>query len=75
MYRLYNPHSGEHLYTLNQSEKNSLPKYGWKYEGVSWLAPNQGTALYRLYNPYSEDHLYNYNWGEINNLTRIGWRY
>ncbi|EME8213778.1 glycoside hydrolase family 73 protein, partial [Enterococcus faecium] len=75
MYRLYNPHSGEHLYTLNQSEKNSLPKYGWKYEGVSWLAPNQGTAVYRLYNPYSGDHLYTSNWGEINNLTRIGWRY
>lgn len=75
MYRLYNPNSGEHLYTLNSGERDILPKYGWKYEGVSWLAPNQGTAVYRLYNPYSGDHLYTSSWREINNLTRIGWRY
>lgn len=75
VYRLYNPNSGEHLYTLNSGERDTLPKYGWKYEGVSWLAPNQGTAVYRLYNPYSGDHLYASSWGEINNLTRIGWKY
>ncbi len=42
MYRLYNRHTGEHLYTLNAGEKNYLPTVGWEYEGIAWQAPNSG---------------------------------
>lgn len=75
MYRLYNPNTGEHLYSLNEGEKNNLPKYGWKYEGVAWLAPNSGTKVYRMYNPYSGDHHYTAAQSEINFLKKLGWRY
>lgn len=75
MYRLYNPNTGEHLYSLNEGEKNSLPKIGWKYEGVAWLAPNSGTKVYRMYNPYSGDHHYTAAQSEINFLKKLGWRY
>lgn len=75
MYRLYNPNTGEHLYSLNEGEKNSLPKIGWKYEGVAWLAPNSGTKVYRMYNPNSGDHHYTAAQSEINFLKKLGWRY
>lgn len=75
MYRLYNKHTGEHFYTLNAGEKDYLPKVGWKYEGVAWLAPNSGQPVYRMYNPYSGDHHYTMAQSEINFLKPLGWRY
>lgn len=33
MYRLYNPWTGEHLYTASEKEYSSLPAYGWLAEG------------------------------------------
>ena len=59
IYRLYNPISGEHLYTRDANEKNVLSsKHGWKYEGVGWYAPTSGKPVYRLYNPGLANHLY-----------------
>ena len=75
MYRLYNRHTGEHLYTLNAGEKDYLPKVGWKYEGIAWQAPNSGQPVYRMYNPYSGDHHYTMAQSEINFLKPLGWRY
>lgn len=43
MHRLYNPNSGEHFYTATTNEKNHLVKVGWKYEGIGWTAPVNGT--------------------------------
>ena len=37
VYRLYNPYSGDHHYTMAQSEINSLTKIGWRYEGLSFI--------------------------------------
>ncbi|MDR1447412.1 MAG: hypothetical protein LBI63_00395 [Candidatus Ancillula sp.] len=34
IYRLLNPHSGEHFFTANPAEKNNLLLSGWNYEGV-----------------------------------------
>lgn len=31
MYRLYNPNSGEHFYTANVAERDSLRRVGWRY--------------------------------------------
>ncbi|MEY8258459.1 phage tail tip lysozyme [Erysipelotrichaceae bacterium 66-17] len=75
MYRLYNPYSGEHLYTLDKDERDNLVNIGWRYESIGWSAPKQGDKGYRLYNPYSGEHLYTLDWDEVENLVPLGWRY
>ena len=73
-YRLYNPYSGEHLFTQNYSEYQSLKGIGWRQEGLAWVSPKtSNTPVYRLYNPYSGDHHYTTNKGEYDSLGRIGW--
>lgn len=69
MHRLYNPNSGEHFYTGDINEKDSLVKYGWKYEGIGWTAPKMSDSpVYRLYNKNSGDHHYT-----MNRLIGLGW--
>ena len=36
MFRMYNPNSGEHFYTGNQAERDTLVQAGWKYEGIGF---------------------------------------
>lgn len=76
MYRLYNPNSGEHLYTASLNEMTTLvAQYGWRDEGVGWIAPtHSNTPVYRLYNPYSGDHHYTVDANERDQLVKIGWR-
>lgn len=75
MYRLYNPNTGEHFYTARQSERNSLYKAGWEYEGIGWTAPaKSNTPVYRLYNKKSGDHHYTTSIGEKDYLVRVGWK-
>lgn len=75
MYRMYNPWSGEHFYTANKGERNSLVPLGWHYEGIGWMAPAAGDDVYRLYNPNSGDHHYTLSAQERNWLVTLGWRY
>lgn len=75
MYRLYNRNSGEHFYTANSGERNSLVKAGWRYEGIGWTAPKTGDPVYRLYNPNAGEHHYTTKNGEKNSLVRAGWKY
>lgn len=73
-YRLYNPYSGEHLYTLSVDEKKSLVRAGWNDEGTCWYVPDESTApVYRLYNQYNGEHLYTTNHEEYVYLGSIGW--
>lgn len=75
MHRLYNPNSGEHFYTASTTERDSLVKLGWKYEGIGWSAPeSSNTPVYRLYNPNAGDHHYTLDAKEKDELVRIGWR-
>lgn len=74
MYRLYNPYSGEHLFTSDRNEYQVLPGYGWVQEGVAWQSPQSGEPVYRLYNPYSGDHHYTMDANEYKVLPRYGWR-
>ncbi|MBQ9610730.1 MAG: hypothetical protein IJV15_14970 [Lachnospiraceae bacterium] len=75
MYRLYNPNSGEHFYTANESERDTLSGLGWKYEGVAWNAPKTSdTPVYRLYNPNAGDHHYTTSKSERDNLVGYGWK-
>lgn len=75
MYRMYNPNSGEHFYTASNTERLSLIRAGWNYEGIGWNAPLTGSPVYRLYNPNAGDHHYTRSAGERNALVRAGWNY
>ena len=81
MYRIYNPWTGEHLYTSDVEERDSNVKLGWKDEGIEWIAPKQTKTtnykpVYRLYNPYVDggDHHYTTNEEEYNSLPAAGWK-
>ena len=73
MFRLYNPNSGEHFYTLSTEERDNLISEGWTYEGEGWKAPSKGDAVYRLYNPYAGEHHYTLSTLERNSLVEAGW--
>lgn len=77
IFRVYNPNSGEHHFTLNSNEINMLKRAGWRYEGVAWLTPNSGIAMYRVFNPNARgagSHHYTMNVNERNRLLNAGWR-
>lgn len=73
VYRLYNPNSGEHFYTTNSTEAESLIKKKWKYEGIGWTAPSSGDPVFRLYNPNAGDHHYTMSYAERSSLVKVGW--
>ena len=76
MYRLYNINSGEHFYTSNAGERNTLITLGWRYEGIGWTAPSySNTPVYRLYNRYGGEHHYTMSAGERDALVNAGWDY
>ena len=77
VYRLYNPNTGEHFYTENAYEKNSLSNSGWKYEGIGWQSATSGTPVYRVYNPNAKggDHYYTMSRYEAQSLISQGWRW
>lgn len=75
IYRLYNKTSGEHIFTTDMNEYNTLPDHGWKQEGRAWNSPvESGTPVYRLYNPNSGDHHYTTDVNEYNTLPSLGWK-
>lgn len=72
MYRVYNPHTGEHFYTANMGERDSLMQGGWGYEGIGWMAPRTSdTPVYRLYS--GTDHHYTISVDERDALVSAGW--
>ncbi|MDO4622793.1 MAG: transglutaminase domain-containing protein [Eubacteriales bacterium] len=74
MYRAYNPNSGEHFYTANPVERDSICNKGWYYEGIGWNAPiTSERPVYRLYNPNAGDHHYTMNKAEQEMLVNVGW--
>ncbi|WP_159721764.1 polysaccharide lyase family 8 super-sandwich domain-containing protein [Enterococcus sp. CSURQ0835] len=74
LHRLYNPHSGEHFYTLDDGEKTSLIKAGWHDEGSIGKTAATGEDVYRLYNPNTGDHHYTKSVIERDSLIRVGWQ-
>lgn len=88
VYRVYNPNSGEHLYTPNRFESQTLVTLGWQDEGIAWLAPKPyiteddfnhpndfaGDAIFRFYNPNAGDHHYTTNLAEGRHLLSVGWK-
>lgn len=75
MHRMYNPNSGEHFYTADENEKNTLVSLGWSYEDVAWNAPKSSdTPVYRLYNPNAGDHHFTKDKHEYEVLQSLGWK-
>lgn len=76
MYRLYNPYTGEHFYTADESERDRIAAVGWRPEGTGWVAPERSsTPVYRLYNSYVKggDHHYTTDRAEYDHLVKVGW--
>lgn len=81
--RVYNPNTGEHVYTNSAFEETRLVDIGWKYEGNAFFVPNNmygiqnpknvGPLVSRLYNPNAGDHFYTSNEYEISELLKKGW--
>lgn len=70
IYRLYNPASGEHLYTRDTNEFSVLTHRGWYDEGTAWVSPSWSqTPVYRLYNRISGEHHYTTDGHEVQVLT------
>lgn len=73
VYRLYNPNSGLHHYTIKYSEASDLATAGWRYEGIAFRMASSGSPVYRLYNPNDGNHFYTFSTEERSDLVRIGW--
>lgn len=74
VYRLYNPHNGEHFYTVSKTEVENLRNIGWSYEGVLGYAEEENDLpVYRLYNPNIGEHMYTASKKEKENLMKAGW--
>ncbi|AGV72852.1 hypothetical protein [Lactococcus cremoris] len=81
--RVYNPNTGEHVYTNSIFEESRLTDLGWSDEGNAFFVPefevgkdnsNQGPLVSRLYNPNAGDHFYTSNQYEISELVKKGWK-
>ena len=51
VYRLYNPVTGEHFYTINQNEVIACAKMGFTFEGSAFHVPLKGKLIpvYRMF--------------------------
>ena len=79
-WRLFNPYTLEHLYTLDKGEYDGLTALGWNGEGFMFDAPSTGQPVYRLRNPYADPngpsgHHYTRSLGEAQSLWDRGWEY
>lgn len=72
--RLYNPNTGEHLFSENGNEVQILSANGWSFEQFAWKG--EGDAqVYRLYNPWGRggDHHYTTDKAEVEKCIKNGW--
>ncbi len=74
MYRLYNRSTGEHLYTYDMNERDTLVMRGsWNYEGVAWLSPRTSDyPVYRMYKAADRAHHYTMDENERDTLCGLG---
>ncbi|MFC4651939.1 hypothetical protein ACFO26_03375 [Lactococcus nasutitermitis] len=78
--RVYNPNTGEHVYTPVGFEVVELIKAGWSYEGTAFKIPYVSSpftgypVVQRLYNPNAGDHQYTTNTFEVSSLVALGWK-
>lgn len=72
VFRLYNPKTGEHLFTANNLEADHLVRdRHWTDEGIGWYSARHGTPVHRLYS--HGEHHYTANISELTQLVALGW--
>lgn len=74
LYRLYNPHSGEHFYTASHTKWWNLYEQGWGYEGLNGWYPLSGMPVYQVSNPITGENHYTISQEEQENLVKAGWK-
>ena len=76
VYRMFNPATGEHLYTTDAYEvKVQTTQGGWRYEGAAFFTQSYGSPVTRLFNPTWGKHHYSEDAYEISVITSTqGWR-
>ncbi len=74
--RIYNPASGEHLFTTDEHEvATRVGEDGWTDETIGWTAPSKSvSAVKRLLNPFTGEHLYTMDANEVKDLVAAGWQ-
>ena len=73
VYRVYNPKTGEHLYTKSKTERDTLIKAKWNNEGIAWYSPKVSSEpIYRLY--AANQHHYTKSKTERDYLISLGWK-
>jgi hypothetical protein len=81
VYRMYNRHDGDRLFTINSFERDSIvTPTTWRYEGIAFnafLNESPGTIpVYRMYNRHDGDRLFTINSNERDSIVSpTGWRY
>lgn len=75
VYRLYNESAGQHLFTQDKGEYDTLSTKGWNKEGEAFQASATGDRVYRLYNPFDGQHFYTRNLTEAQVLWDSGWEF
>lgn len=70
VYRMYNPNSGDHLYTMNFDEAKALYEIGWSNE-TGWISPSEGQDVYRMYDGKYHHFVFE---DEAEALKRSGWK-
>ena len=77
VYRLFNPATGEHLYTVDRNERSVLATIGWQEEGEKLVGADEtGLPVYRLRNPHADgpsSHLYTTDANERAVLLSLGY--
>ena len=76
VYRLYNPTTGEHHYTIDEDEVADCVKAGWVNEGIHFHSVKNGKVpVYSMYNPYEKKfyHHYTSDPDEIARMVNDGW--
>ncbi|WP_051341021.1 calcium-binding protein [Azospirillum halopraeferens] len=75
VFRLYNPATGNHLYTASSNEAAAAVAKGYREEGVPFSAEDGYTGLadvFRLYHAGTDDHVYTINAAERDALIAAG---
>ena len=74
LYRLANPTTAGHIYTINLEERDQLTDQGWKLEGIAGYVPvYQGTPVYQLFDPQTGDRIYSKDQTVIASRVDEGW--
>ncbi len=81
VYRFFNHVRGGHLYTISESERNTVMELpDWNYEGIKFNVHDtqaSGTVpVYRFFNTKTGIHLYTISESERDNVMNLpGWNY